>query len=277
MSLGLDDALKSETTWSDGYYNAIKFYFWEPELLGKLTLSQVRKAALAAHSSAEVVKALENSVDGSPGMEARSFERIKRTEEPFNHQLELFLRLAPTRYFDAMLNAVSEPPFSTRPHVLTRIVQLVWRGTQPDVLMLSETEAVAIEVKPPHGKSFDGQLAKYAFLFRNLVAERPNLQRKHLIFLANGRLADITPRKYGSIEEYKQRERDWARARTAAAFRRLQDDEIEEICDLIEQIEPKMLSFGGFFSACEGAATDNEAETLLLAGLRQELVRRDYL
>lgn len=276
MAKSLEGAIEEESTWSDGYYNAVRFYFWAPELLSKVTLSQLRKQQPNFERSVELVDHFIAKIDGSPGLEKRTFDKLGRKEEPFNHQLEIFLRLSPIATLNAMLSASGLDPFLSRPAVLTRTVEQVWPGTQPDILLLSDREAVAIEVKPPHGRSFESQLAKYALLFENIRAARPAIERTELVFLANGSFAENLPSRTPTLQAFKTGEKAWAQNRLRSAFRRLSDAELGAVCDRIDLLEPRFLSFSSFLQIADRTLGPSETERLLFEGLSKEMTRRGY-
>jgi hypothetical protein len=87
-----------------------------------VTLSQLKKQGPNFERATKI--------DGSPGLEKRTFEKLDRQEEPFNHQLEIFLRLAPKTLLDSVVTECGLEAFRERPAVLTRTVELVWAGTQ---------------------------------------------------------------------------------------------------------------------------------------------------
>lgn len=276
MPIRLDDALAQENSWSDGYYNAVRFYFWAPELLSKVTLSQLRKQALNFPGSEALVEHFVEKIDGSPGLERRTFEKLDRQEEPFNHQLEIFLRLSPKAFLDQILAEFDLPPFKERPAVLTRTVEQVWPGTQPDILLLAEDQALALEVKPPHGRSFEGQLAKYALLFRNIRRTRPSVKATNLIFLANGSFTENLPTRTPTLEAFNAAEKVWATSRKRAAFKALSDRDLTAVCACIDELEPRFLSFDRLRSIADEQLGPSETERLLYDGLFKELVRRGY-
>ncbi|XBQ16639.1 MAG: hypothetical protein ABL308_01920 [Oceanicaulis sp.] len=277
MPITLEDALESENTWSDGYYNAVRFFYWWPKVLAKIPISQLKKQQSKFVYSSDLVNFFREKIDDSPGLERRTFAKLDRQEEPFNHQLELFLRLAPAQAINALLAHCGVNEFDERPSVLTRSVEQVWPGTQPDILLLSKSAAVAIEVKPPHGRSFEGQLAKYALLFENLRKARPTVERTDLIFLANGGFEDNLPRKTPTLAAFRDSEKAWARTRSRHAFKVLDDDELLMICYRIDATEPRFLSFSDFLRTQDQALGPSETERLLFDGIRKEIERRGYV
>lgn len=277
MPISLENALEQEEGWPSAYYNAVRFYFWEPELLSKVTLSGLKRAAATHDAADDLVRYFHTKLDGTPGLEKRTFEKIGRTEEPFNHQLELFLKLASKQFFDLFLNAFGETGFSARPSVLTRTVELVRPGGQPDILLLTPEEAFAIEVKPPHGRSFPGQLAKYALLMDCIRQACPQMKRLGLVYLANGGPEDNFPSRTPTLATYRQSEATWALGRRRHAFKGLCDQGMERVAGMIASLKIDFIGFDEFISLAGRTMNSSETERLLVGGLASEMRRRGYL
>lgn len=277
MPVSLQDILKDKKSWVDAYYNAVRFYFWEPDLLSKITISALKKQSKLHETSSELVQYFEQKLNTSPGMEERAFERISRTEEPFNHQVEFLLRLAPKKLLDELMVFSKGQSFQERPDVLSRSVESVWPGGQPDILLLGKQQALAIEIKPPHGRSFPGQLAKYAYLLTAIKKNNPQIKTTSLLYLANGRAEDNFPKKTASLEDYKLSETEWVRARHKIVFKNMSSDEINDICLTIDRLNPVFLSFEGFFEMMTSSMCSCETEILLTQGLQYEMQKRGYI
>jgi len=277
MRITLEDGIESESTWSDGYYNAVRFFYWWPKILAKIPISQLKKQQGNFERSEGLVRYFRKKIDDAPGLEGRTFEKIFKQEEVFNHQFEIFLRLAPLEAINTMLDHCGIAQFYERPSIITRSVEMIWPGTQPDLLLLAPATAVAIEVKPPHGRSFDGQLAKYALLFENIRSARPSIERTDLIFLANGGFEDNLPRKTPTLAAFKNSEIAWAKSRPTHAFKALKEDELTALCKRIAAIEPCFLSFDDFLRTQDETLGPSETERLLFDGIRKEIERRGYV
>lgn len=132
-----------ESTWIDSYYDALHFFYWEPQHIGR-----------KKHDSAEF-----NTLD-------KVKIHLRRIEVTLNHNLNQFFLLAPTSLRNSLFNELFDLEFG-HPFVMyggsvDNELKLI-SSMQPDFLFASDTETVAIEMKVG-AKSSISQILKYALL-----------------------------------------------------------------------------------------------------------------
>lgn len=274
--LTLDEAEMCEQDWSDTYYNIMNYYFWEPKRLKRLSLSSITKKVKSFANSKDLIAEFKTS-HGGTGLEQRVMSSAYIDEEPFNHQLELFFRLAPQECFDSLLNYVGLESSAERPKVLTRTVELVYGGVQPDLLLLYNNSALMIEVKPPRGKSSAGQIAKYAHLSRSLREDRPEITNFRLLYLANGGLDQNFSKNLAVWPDLKKSAEEWVMERKSSAFKLVDLGVLNEVKDQIAKQQPVFISFSQFVESMKLSCTNSETEKRLIDGISMDLIRRNWL
>jgi hypothetical protein len=274
--LTLSKAIELEQDWTDIYYNVMNYYFWEPKRLRRLSYSRLVKLARKYEKSKGLLNILKPA-HGGKGIEQEVMQSAYIDEEPFNHQLEFFFRLAPKNSFKALFNHCDLPIFDERPEILTRTAELVFQGVQPDLLIISRTSALMVEVKPARGKSSAGQVAKYASLSHRLRRARPEIKNIKLLYLANGGILDNFPRSMPSLEELKLSAKNWIVHRRSSAFARSNEASLDAFVDELDFMEIKFISFGSFVDIMRESMGYSETEQRLIDGLEADLFRRNWL
>lgn len=274
--LDLSRAIEQEQDWSDTYYNVMNYYFWEPKRLRRLSYSRLVKLANKHEKSKDLLNVLKAS-HGGRGVEQQVMKAAYIDEEPFNHQLEYFFRLAPQRSFNALFDHCDLTLSDDRPNILTRTAELVFHGVQPDLLMISQTSALMLEVKPPRGKSSVGQVAKYASLSHRLRRARPEIKEIKLLYLANGDLCENFPQSIDSFQKLKLSAANWISERRSSAFTRNDEATNKAFIDELNQMEIDFISFDSFIKLMSKSMGASETEQRLIGGLEADLVRRGWL
>jgi len=254
----------------------MNYYFWEPKRLKRLSYSRLANLARKYEKSKDLLNVFKAS-HGVKGIEQKVMQSAYIDEEPFNHQLEFFFRLAPQNSFKTLFNRCNLPISDVRPEILTRTAELVFQGVQPDLLIISRTSALMIEVKPPRGKSSAGQVAKYASLSQRLRRARPEIKNIKLLYLANGGILDNFPRSIHSLKELKLSAKNWIVHRRSSAFTRSNEATLEAFVAELNFMEIEFIPFGSFVDLMRESMGPSETEQRLIDGLEADLLRRNWL
>ena len=132
-----------EGHWTRGYFDALEFFFWEPQHLGKK-------------------KNVESEYDSL----AQVLEHLHRIEVTLTHHTDLFLRLAPKSMRNELFRFLFGHTFADPYRYHGRGVETAYgmdNMSQPDLYFTSPSTVVAIELKIQAKTSID-QLSKYALL-----------------------------------------------------------------------------------------------------------------
>jgi hypothetical protein len=171
-----------EANWLDSYYEALEFFYWEPQHIGR-----------KKHVSAEF-----DTLD-------KVTRHLRRMEVTLNHNINQFFLLAPTalrnELFRELFARTFDRPFVMRGRGVDAEFELV-NSMQPDFLFASDTELVALEMKV-RAKSSVSQVLKYALL--GLAVEmRVGAPRHHyLALLGAGEFANQWQEQFASIAELR--------------------------------------------------------------------------
>jgi hypothetical protein len=179
-------------SWLDSYYEALEFFYWEPQHMVPKTL-----AAAEFKTLAKIAKKQSSKVD-----DVR--RHLRKMEVTLNHNIRQFLLLAP----DALRNTLFEKIFGQAfdgAFVMqgSREIDIEFelRGCmQPDFSFISEGSVVSIEMKV-EAKCRIEQVLKYVLL--GLAVERKQERQKehYLILLGTGVFASLFRGRFESIEK----------------------------------------------------------------------------
>jgi len=171
------------SSWVDAYYEALDFFFWEPQHLGR------KMHAEAKLKSPKDVQA-----------------HLRTIEVTLNHQLKQFFAIAPhrvrPRLFEEVLGTAFSKDFSMVGSDYDEAYQLK-SSTQPDFLFVNSAQSVSLELKV-HSKSTTKQVLKYA-LVALAVELSDGVKRTHsLIYLAPNRFPNLWPQKFATPVELRK-------------------------------------------------------------------------
>jgi|SRR5882672_188910 len=171
-----------EPTWIDSFYEALEFFYWKPQHIGR------RKYADADFDTVDKVK-----------------DHLRRMEVTLNQNLHQFFLLAPQKIRRDLLSTLFERRFDHAFVMYGRGVDSEFElmsSMQPDLLFISDMEVAAVEMKVGAKCSVE-QVLKYALL--GLAVEmRVNEKREHhLVLLGSGNLANQWAERFASIEAVK--------------------------------------------------------------------------
>ena len=257
--------------WCRGYYNAVEFYHWEPELLNRVSVAGIRKIKSGKKTADEILKKL----DTKSGSCRRTMDKIKRTEEPFNHILELFTRLSPKSIFDKLAQYSNLGVFQNEPRVITRKFEYTYKNaTQPDLLLFTPEQSLFIEVKPPHGYSSPEQFAKYCYAMLLVESDYPAIVST-LLYLANGNVQENF--RKNSMESLRVASIAWVDNCKKGEIKNLNKQDRIKLIHKIKSTDITFLDFGSFLKLIKPCFGKSETEQKLLKGIECEIIRRGYL
>ncbi len=173
-----------EESWVQSYYEALSFFYWEPQHLGR------KKYVDATYNTADKV-----------------MKHLGIMEVTLNHQIKQFLSIAPrslrNRLFQAALGRFIAGDFYMAGRDVDKTYALN-NVTQPDILFTNNETTVSLEMKVKARSSVD-QVLKYALLALG-VEQKDSKQRQHcLILLSQGPFSSLWTERLDNLEELHQK------------------------------------------------------------------------
>ncbi len=172
-----------EPSWIDSYYEALEFFYWEPQHIGR------KKHASARLDTPEKVK-----------------RHLRRIEVTLNQNLEQFFLLAPSSLRNALFEELFARPFEYAFALHGRSVDSEFdleKAMQPDLLFASDADVVSLEMKVGARCSVT-QVLKYALL-GVAVESHTGRQRSHsLLLLGKGDFSGLWQERFASVAELRQ-------------------------------------------------------------------------
>ncbi len=162
--------------WTSEYYDAIEFYYWEPQRLGKTKNSRYKnKNDVLAH--------------------------LQNIEVPLNHILNFFFRLVPANFTKSFVNTtcnvnITETLSLMGRNEITEFCRLV----QPDLLFSSRNTDFSIELKI-NAQSSKEQVYKYALLHWLEQQQSKNKKQSFLLYIGKRNFQNLWSEKYSTTEE----------------------------------------------------------------------------
>lgn len=174
----------SEDSWIENYYEALEFYYWEPQHLGR-----------------------KKAVDSKLNSLAKVRDHLPKMEVSLNHQIRQFFSLAPRSFRNklfrqALKRDVPGDFLITGRDLYTRFE--LGKVTQPDFVFIEKDnlQSVSMEMKIL-AKSSVSQVLKYAFLasaVERKVSESQNMKHS-LIMLGPGDFASFWKEGFATPQE----------------------------------------------------------------------------
>lgn len=263
LAYGVRSVVADEAmNWIDSYYDALEFFYGEPQHLRK----KMRNG-------------------GQPTSLAEVRKRLRAIEVPLNHNLHQFFRLAPGRLVEAIFAAAfgysPTGPFELHGRNVDRDFRLK-NSVQPDLLFTADQGVVSIEMKIG-AKCSPQQVLKYALL--GLAVER-HFHRDmmhHFLLVGCGEFRDQWSKPLGSVSDLR-------RALLEAdldAFLKARPIEFrlpDRFTAIVHEMRLAFLSYDSLASVLmqaipnEGDSSDGaEVYRKLLDGLLDELKRRQLI
>ncbi len=178
------------TDWLDSYYEALEFFYWEPQHFRANT-----QAAVEAKKLAEIAKK-------STRVEQVT-RHLREIEVTLNHNIKQFFLLAPAalrnNLFEKLFGCQFKNTFEMQGREVDKKFALA-NCMQPDFLFISEGEVVSIEMKIKSQCSVD-QVLKYALLGRAVEIQQKEQRKHYLVLLGSGDITKQFPKRYKSTHE----------------------------------------------------------------------------
>lgn len=261
-----------ESNWLDSFYEALEFFYWEPQHIFPKRESTAELEALA-----KVVKKASRAEDVK--------KHLRKMEVTLNHNIRQFFLLAPDalrrEFFEEIFGEDFRGDFWMHGREVDTEFKLAG-AMQPDFLFVSEAKVVSIEMKVKAKCSVD-QVLKYALLCLAVEIKQGQQQEHYLILLGSNPFAGM----------FRPRFEDMAKLKEAIAkenltsfllnkpayFRREQHQ--QRFNKIVEKMRVEFLSYGGFarfLGEAKPPQTDQspgaEVYRKLISGLTAEFERR---
>ena len=170
------------SNWLDSYYEALEFFYWEPQHLGR------KKNIAGEFNSLEKV-----------------LRHLRKIEVTLNHNINQFLLLAPKslhrKIFHAFFEETLALPFEMHGRGIDSNFELVG-AMQPDFLFISSEDVVSIEMKIAAKCSID-QVLKYALLGIAVEAKEGCQKHHYLGFLGAAMFENQWKERFRTVDELR--------------------------------------------------------------------------
>ena len=260
--------------WLDSYYDALEFFYEEPQHLRAKT-----EAALE-------IKRLEEFAKKTKRRD-QVLAHLRGMEVTLNQNIKQFFLLAPATFKNALFEGVFGKPghFKEMFELQGREVDGKFRlqnCMQPDFLFISRAEAVSIEMKIKHKCSVD-QVLKYALLGLAVELQQENEKQHYLILLGPGKLPEQFPERFSSCDELTAavKESDLRLFLTKKQKPKRFREAEERLREIVENMQVRFLSYKHLSDILKQAAplqvdrsTGAEVYRNLINGLCSEIDRR---
>ncbi len=246
--------------WLDSYYEAVEFFYWEPQHIGR------KKHPTAGLDSLDKV-----------------LRRLRTMEVTLNHNIHQFFLLAPIAlrkdWFERVFGQGFGGPFRLHGRNVDTEFTLE-NSVQPDFLFVSDDEVVSIEMKIG-AKCSVSQILKYALLGLAVEMRFNRPLRHHLVLLGSGQFRNQWREQFHSLADL----RDAIASADLAAFIKKQPARFQSRQERFGQIVNQMRlaftsyqEFAAFLRGVAPAETDQspgaEVYRNLTLGVVDELKRR---
>lgn len=173
-----------EDSWVESYYDALGFFYWEPQHLGR-----------------------KKYVDSRFNTFAKVQDHLRLMEVTLNHQIKQFLLLAPGSLRNRLFESAFDRPISGEFIMAGCDVDRKYglnNATQPDLLFTTDDKTVSLEMKMGGTKSSVTQVLKYALLAL-AVEQLDGLKRQHfLLFLGIGGFSSLWQKGLASVDDLRR-------------------------------------------------------------------------
>ena len=170
--------------WTESYYDALEFFYYEPNHIGK-------------------IKYIDSKINTVEKMR----DKLSKMEVVLNHHFDFFLRIAPDSFRNNWFSKLFSKPFCGKYKLHDRTVGMnFWGGknvTQPDIFFEYKQELVSIEMKINEKSSIE-QFIKYCLL--GLAYEKYyDVRYSHyLAFIGKGSFEQLWREKFADVSSLKQ-------------------------------------------------------------------------
>jgi hypothetical protein len=243
--------------WNADYYDVVEHYFWAPGTLGRRPMEDVRPLEI--------------------------FRRLRRNEEPLNHVLLFFFRLAPRdvtqRIFQTWFGEERSAEFEIQnSYQVNRTLSAGF--TQPDLFFSHPDVSFMIEMKIQARSSAD-QVLKYVALSHLESKHANRVKPMRLAYLGLGGIESTFPSQPKDRAQVIDRVAKLDRSAYRHRWSFLDDEDWAAIDDRLHALELRFQTYGdldGILAAYESSVDPlspySETVERLLRGVRAELSSR---
>jgi hypothetical protein len=163
------------SNWLDSYYEALEFFYWEPQHIGR-----------------------KKNISGEFNTLDKVMRHLRKIEVTLNHNINQFLLIAPKSFHRTIFNEFFDEKFASDFEMHGRGVENKFDlvdAMQPDFAFTSAKEVLSIEMKVAAKSSID-QVLKYALLGLAIEIKEGNPKRHFLGFLGAGEFKDQWKEKF---------------------------------------------------------------------------------
>ncbi len=170
------------TTWNKEYYDALSFYYWEPQHLGKL------KNPKSKYNNVKDV-----------------LSHLKKMEVSLNHQFNLFFQLLPNelfhQFFGSIVQNLELDDYKYQSLENLKILNLN-DATQPDIFFKGNNNLIGVELKVGAKTNLD-QVMKYAMLYHFSQTNDDKNKNNHLVYFGCGEFHNLFKDNKTTIQSLK--------------------------------------------------------------------------
>jgi len=262
--------------WLDCYYEAVEFFYWEPQHLRVKTHAAVEATKLA--TIAKNAKSVEQ-VRG----------RLRQMEVTLNHNIQQFFSLAPTGFRNNLFGKVFGDQFNNTFVMQGREVdeKFALKGCmQPDLVFMSEREVVSVEMKIK-SKCSVSQVLKYALLGLAIERQQKAQKQHYLVLLGPGDITKQFRERFLSSDDLNVaiKKKELLSAFLAGkppVF--CQDQQRQRLEEIVDKMKVRFLSYKDLTDTLVGAVPQQADQSAgaevyrnLISGLCREISDRKLL
>jgi hypothetical protein len=256
--------------WLDSYYEALEFFYWEPQHMRPKT-----------HDAAELETLAKLAKQSSKVDDVRA--HLREMEVTLNHNIRQFLLLAPdalrNSLFEKLFGRAFDGAFALYGREIDPKFALVG-CMQPDFLFVSEAEVVSVEMKVKAKCSVD-QVLKYALLGLAIEMKEGKPKKHYLILLGKGVFANQWVKRFESIDRLTEAIASEDLAKFLHNKPRHFRERQQLFSQIVEQMQVEFVNYerlGGLlrdeFPAESDQSPGAEVYRKLISGLLDEFKRR---
>jgi hypothetical protein len=261
------------TDWLDSYYEALEFFYWEPQHFRAKT-----QAVVEAKELAEIAKK-------STRIEQVT-KHLREMEVTLNHNIKQFFLLAPAAFrnnlFEKLFGCQFKKTFEMQGRDVDKTFGLA-NCMQPDFFFISEGEVVSIEMKIKSKCSVD-QVLKYALLGQAVEIQQKEQkeQKEHyLVLLGSGAITSQFPKGFKSSDELTDAIKKEDLTKFLANKPKVFRQNPQHLQRIVEHMNVKFLNYRDLTDILKGAippqadqSAGAEVYKNLINGLCNEISRR---
>lgn len=250
-------------SWTDFYYSIVEYYFWRPQLIGR-----IKHPELA-------------------GKRWTHWEQKLRSQEaPLNHILDLFFHFAPQRLLDIYISELLNRHVTGLDLVYPQDGAIDYNIVQPDIILRNNNSLIFIEMKVDSKSSLD-QFAKYAIASNWLISNDSSVDNIDLIVLSrytshdkvwqrssNLGISSTEAVKRITVEGLKGNRSVW-RQRAVPKFLETYSNSIKDVIAIVDKMNVTLTDYQLLYDSLQKFAASETIVEDLISGVLDELEKRE--